>query len=434
MTATVLPPAVDGYLADNRPELFGFVETLVGFDTQNPPGCTADLVGWLESALEEPGVDVERFAVDPEKPNLLATVEGAGDRTLCFNGHIDTVRFDAGDWSYDPLGEWVTADDAAADTEGDGDLIYGRGTTDMKGPVAAMLQVALAYARTDTEPPVDLRFAFVSDEETGGDAGLTTLLETTDFGPDACVVGETTARNGRHSVSVADRGNVWLTLEASGTAAHGSRPMIGENAIDRLYGAIEQLRAGFGRTELSIDPSMDGIIQESIDFYEPEAGADATRRLYRYPTINLGTIEGGTAINTVPASACARVDIRLTAGVDTTETLGGIRGCLSGMDGVEITDISWTRGSYEPLGSPIVEASARAADHVVDEQVYRRSATGGGDAKVLRHDGIPTVEFGFGTQTAHGVDEYTTTEALVRNAVSYGALPVLYAQSAGVDG
>jgi succinyl-diaminopimelate desuccinylase len=421
MDSSDLPTAVAEYLSANHSEVFAFTETLVGHDTQNPPGGTVDIVEWLESALDEPSLAVERFEVDPEKPNLLATLPGQTDRTLCFNGHLDTVPFDESDWTHDPLGER------------DGERIYGRGTTDMKGAVAAMLQVALAYARTGTEPPVTLQFAFVSDEETGGDAGLTTLLETSDFDPDACVVGETTARNGRFSVSVADRGNIWLTLEASGTAAHGSRPMVGENAIDRLTAAIDQLRSDFGQQEQPVDASMDDIIEESVDFYEPEAGADATRRLYRYPTINLGVIEGGTAINTVPASACARVDIRLTAGVDTRAALGGIRNCLTGMDGIDITDISWTRGSYEPLGSPIVEASARAAEQVVDDRVYRRSATGGGDAKALRHAGIPTVEFGFGTQTAHGTDEYTRTEALVRNAISYGTLPILYEELTGTN-
>jgi succinyl-diaminopimelate desuccinylase len=92
-----------------------------------------------------------------------------------------------------------------------------------------------------------------------------------------------------------------------------------------------------------------------------------------------------------------------------------------------------TSGSYEPLGNPIVEASANAAGHVVDEQVYRRGATGGGDAKSLRHEGIPTVELGFGTQTALGTKEYTTTESLVRNAISYATLPVLYEQLASAD-
>lgn len=416
MNTSDLPTAVAEYLENNRTELHEFAEKLISFDTQNPPGGTVKVVEWLEETLDERPLSVERFEVDPEKPNLVATLPGRTDRTLCFNGHLDTVQFDASDWSRDPLGER------------EDDRIYGRGATDMKGAVAAMLQVALAYARTGTEPPMSLQLAFVSDEETGGDAGLTTLLETTDFAPDACIVGETTARDGRHSVSVADRGNIWLTVEASGTAAHGSRPMLGENAIDRVTEAVDRLRREFGQQRLSVDPAMDAIIEESVDFYEPEAGAEATRELFRYPTINLGIIEGGTAINTVPASACARVDIRLTAGVDTKDALGGIRNCLRGMDGIEITDISWSLGSYEQVGSPIVEATAGAAERVVGDEVYRRSATGGGDTKDLRHAGIPTVEFGFGTGTAHATDEYTTTEALVRNVVSFATIPVLYRQ------
>jgi len=414
MDTSTLPDAVEDYLGDNRPELFQLTETLVGFDTQNPPGSTRKIADWIQRRFEENQLPVDRIEVDPEKPNLLGRVEGAGEETLCFNGHLDTVPFDESDWSHSPLGERV------------GDRIYGRGATDMKGAVATMVQIALAYAHTGTQPPVTLQFAFVSEEETGGDAGLSTVMERSSFDPDACIVGETTSRNGRYSVSVADRGNIWLTLEASGTAAHGSRPMIGENAIDRLSGAVEQLRTEFGQRELSIDPVMDGIIEESIEFYEPEAGADATRRLYRYPTINLGIMEGGTAINTVPASACARIDIRLTAGVDTGEALGSIRNCLNGMEGIKITDTSWTRGSHEPLDSPLVEASATAAERVVDEPVYRRSATGGGDAKVLRHSGIPTVEFGFGSQTAHGTDEYTTTTALEQMVTAYATIPYEY--------
>jgi succinyl-diaminopimelate desuccinylase len=199
--------------------------------------------------------------------------------------------------------------------------------------------------------------------------------------------------------------------------------MIGENAIDRLTGAIDTLRANFGTEELPIDPVMDPIIEESIAFYEPEAGADATRQLYRYPTINLGVIEGGTAINTVPAEASARVDIRLTAGVEPETALTAIRSCLGDAAGIGIADVSWTEGSFVPLDSPIATSSARAADSVVEDEVFRRSATGGGDAKTLRRIGIPTVEFGFGTQSAHGVEEYTTREALARNVTAYALIP-----------
>lgn len=416
MDTTPLPDAVDTYISEHRSELLEFTETLVGFDTQNPPGGTVPVVEWLESELQNAGVDVERVEVDPEKPNLLATLPGESEQTLCFNGHLDTVQFDESDWTRSPLGER------------DQDRMYGRGATDMKGAVAAMLQVALAYAGTDTTPPVTLQFAFVSDEETGGDAGLNTLLDTGKFDPDACVVGETTSRNGRYSVSVADRGNIWLTLEANGTAAHGSRPMIGTNAIDKLYAAVRQLNREFGERELGVDPAMEPIIEESVGFYEPESGAEAARELYRYPTINLGVLDGGTAINSVPASACARVDIRLTAGVDTRDALASIRSCLTGVDGVELTDISWTDGTFEPLDSAIVEAGASAAECVVDDEVFQRSATGGGDAKALRNEGVATVEFGFGTQTAHGTDEYTTEQALARNVTAYAILPQAYAQ------
>lgn len=412
---TRVPNNFEEYLTANQATLVESIEQLLSFDTHNPPGRTTNIVGWIENYLEQTTATVERIAVDPDKPNLLVTLPGESDVTLGYNGHLDTVPYTAHDWTYNPLGERID------------DRVYGRGATDMKGAVAAMLQVITAFTETETTPPVTLQFAFVSDEETGGDAGLTTMLDTDSFNPNACVVGETTSRAGRYSVSVADRGNIWLTLDATGTAAHGSRPMIGSNAIDRLTGAIEHLRTDFGEQELTLDPAMHDIIAESIDFYELEAGADATRELYYYPTINLGVFEGGTAINTVPASACARIDIRLTAGVETRAALQSIRSCLNEMAHVEITDLSWTQGTYEPLDSPIVTASTRAAEHVVNDPVYRRSATGGGDAKVLRHNDIPTVEFGFGTQTAHATDEYTTTEALSRNATAYTHLPYEYA-------
>ncbi|MDB2240305.1 succinyl-diaminopimelate desuccinylase [Halorubrum ezzemoulense] len=404
------PEPVERFLADNRADLVETAEVLLGHDTANPPGHTATAASWIASRLEGAGVDVERIAVDPEKPNLVATLPGVADRTLCLVGHLDTVPFDASEWSRDPLGER------------DGGRLYGRGATDMKGAVAAMAHVALAYAETDAAPPVDLQFAFVSDEETGGDAGLPSVREAIEFVPDACVIGETTSRDGRCAVSIADRGAIWLTLEATGEAAHGSRPMLGINAIDRLTAAIDRLKREFGTRELDVAPEMEPVVEESVGFHGEELDAETVRDLFRYPTVNLGVIEGGSAVNTVPASARAEIDIRLTATVETHDALGSIRRCLGGIEGISVADVSWSRGSYEPIDSPLVEASTAAAESVVEGRIYRRSATGGGDAKDLRHDGIPTVEFGFGTDTAHAVDEYTTVDALVRNAKAYARL------------
>ena len=392
---------------------------LVAIDTQNPPGDTRTLAAWIESFFEAHGIAVKRVATDPAKPNLVATVPGRSERTLLYNGHMDTVPFDADEWHYDPLGERVD------------DRLYGRGATDMKGPLAAMLSTAERVAAADREPPLTLAFAVVSDEETGGAAGVSTLVESgglDDLAPEACVIGETTCSAGRHSVTVADRGSIWLTLEATGTAAHGSRPMSGENAIDRLWAAISTLRRRLPARDLAFDADTAAVVDESVDYYAPTLGRAAARDLFEHPTVNLGELSGGSGINTVPCSATARLDIRVTAGVDTADILADIRDCLADHPAVSIDDVSWSVGTVEPVDSPLVAAVTSVADSVIDERIYRRSATGGGDAKTFRHAGVPTVEFAVGTDTVHAVDEYTTVDALQRTAAVYDRLPAALAE------
>jgi len=414
MTAPV-PPSPTAHLSGER--VVDIAGDLLGVDSQNPPGDTRELAALVESFLDDLGLATERVAVDPAKPNLLATIPGERDRTLLFNGHLDTVPFDVDEWTHDPLGER------------DGDRLYGRGATDMKGPFAAMLHAAEAFVETDTTPPVDLAFAFVSDEETGGGAGVGALLERGAVDADACVIGETTCAGGNHSVTVADRGSIWLTLRASGEAAHGSRPMLGANAIDRLWAAITAIRSRLPARALDLPAAMDAIVEESVAYYEPTMGAETARTLFEHPTVNLGTIAGGESINTVPGSATAELDIRLAAGVETPAVLADIRDCLDDYPHVAVADASWSVGTYEPPDSPLVEAVASLAADVTDERVYRRSATGGGDAKKFRNAGIPTVEFALGTDTVHAVDEYTTVDALAGTAEVYTRLPAAYAEA-----
>jgi succinyl-diaminopimelate desuccinylase len=404
------------YVETHREALVELAMDLLAVDTSNPPGDTTALADHVESYLADLAVETERVTVDPAKPNLLATVPGEGDQTLLYNGHLDTVPFDPAAWDHDPLGER------------DGDRIYGRGATDMKGALAAMLFALTAIVETETTPPLTLQFAFVSDEEVGGDAGLPALLASGRLDAAACVIGEPTCQAGRHSVTVADRGSIWLTLSARGEAAHGSRPVLGENAIDRLYGAVETLRERFGHRRLDLAPEVRAIVEESVAYYAPTMGEETARDLFETPSLNLGTIEGGEAINSVPQAARAEVDIRLSAGVDTAEMLSGIRDCVADCEGISIVDVSWSVGTAESLDSPLVEAVASTAERVSGERVYRRSATGGGDAKKLRNAGIPTVEFAFGTDTAHAVDEYTTVDALADNARAYASLPQTVAE------
>ncbi|WP_458188418.1 M20 family metallopeptidase [Haladaptatus sp. NG-WS-4] len=408
-----VPPI--SFLDDDEDTVVEKTLECLAFDTQNPPGQTRELVHWIKQYTDALGLESETFAIDPAKPSLLLTVPGEREETLLYNGHLDTVPFDRSEWTRDPLGER------------EGERIYGRGATDMKGAVAAMLETIRAFVETDTTPPVSLQFAFVSDEETGGDAGLGALLDAEELAADGCVIGETTCEQGRHSVTVGDKGSIWLTVTATGKAAHGSRPMAGENAIDRLYEAITTLRERLETRRLSLDDELSPIVDESVAYYGPMLGETAARDLFDYPTVNLGTLVGGEAVNTVPVTATAEVDIRLTAGVHTPDVLLAIRECVSDCEGVTVTDVSWSVGTYEPIDSPLVEAVANTAEEVTGGHVYRRSATGGGDAKKLRNADIPTVEFGLGTDTVHAVDEYTTVDAVVDNSLVYAALPYEYA-------
>ncbi len=404
------------YHGTNTGELIENAIRLLRFDTQNPPGETTAAIDWIEETLNDDAVEIDRYVFESDKPNLVVRIPGLTDQWLGFNGHVDTVRFDERQWTRDPLGER------------DQELIYGRGATDMKGSVAAMMAVIRAITETEVTPPVGLVFAFVSDEEVGSDAGTRSLLEAGAFSPDACVVGETTSRAGRYSVSVADRGRIWITLDATGRAAHGSRPMLGVNAIDRLYAGIESLRAHLGEHRLQLSTAMEPIVEETIEFYAPETGADAVRRFFQYPTVNLGVIEGGTGVNTVPARAHARIDIRVTAGADIDSVVERVRTAISTTEELTISSLTRSAGTWIPWNSPLAIAGSRAGEAVTDERVYRRSATGGSDATVLRRADIPAIEFGFGTKSAHASDEYTTVQDLRRNAIAYTRLPFEYEQ------
>ncbi|GAB6878372.1 ArgE/DapE family deacylase [Halorubrum gandharaense] len=407
-----LPDTVVPGLSSTR--ILEIADDLVAVDTSNPPGDTTELAEWTVSFFETLGLDPEVVTSDPAKPNVLATLPGEADKTLLYNGHLDTVPFGASAWSYDPLGER------------DGDRLYGRGATDMKGPLAAMLHVAETYVETGVNPPVNLLFAVVSDEETGGAAGVSALVEQGVFEettPDACVIGETTCSAGRHSVTVADRGSIWLTLRAEGTAAHGSRPVLGVNAVDALWEAVSTIRRRLTQRDLSLGTDVRRIVDESVSYYEPSMGREAAEKLFVHPSVNVGTFEGGDAVNTVPDTARAQLDVRISAGVDTSTILADVRDCLEEFPLVSIEDASWSVGTYEPPESPLVESVVDMASRVAGDRIYRRSATGGGDAKKLRNAGVPTVEFAFGTDTVHAIDEYTTADALVANARVYAQLP-----------
>lgn len=183
------------------------------------------------------------------------------DATLLFSGHVDVVPAGAG-WTRDPYGGEVAEN-----------RVWGRGACDMLGSVAAYLK--LAYDR----PDLPFAIALTSDEETGMKGAEALVARGALAGLTTGVVGEPTD----FEIGVAEKGVLWLRLTARGVSAHASMPEKGRNAISLLVAGLARLH------DLPIGPR---------------------HLLLGAPTASVGRLAGGTAVNMVPDTAWAEVDIR----------------------------------------------------------------------------------------------------------------------------
>ena len=304
---------------------------------------------------------------------------GDGDEqatSVALVGHHDVVP---------PDDSQVDGDDYVVFEE-DGRL-YGRGSADMKGAVAAMM-----VAFRDADPAGDLIFASFVGEEVGGEGARHAIEEG--FSPDYAVVGEgSTNYSGPDvtDVAIAHRGRRGSTITATGEAAHASEPEAGENAVYRACDAIEIVRG------LSF-PSTDVLGHEM-------AGSVAVTG-----------IEGGTAMNVIPDRCTARIDER---------TVPGVRAPLSRV--TEIDGVEWAvEQDLPPMAcedagfAESVLAAARSAQSGAPEHVTKPHAT---DAGWLSRAGTTCVVVGPAEPgEAHTAEESASLDVLERCGRLYRAV------------
>ena len=247
---------------------------------ENPARVGDRLVEWLETHTD---ADVER----DDHGNVFAR-RGSGEQSLALVGHHDVVAPDDSQLDDD---EYVL--------EADGDRLYGRGTADMKGSLAAM-----ATAFSDADPAGELVFVSFVGEEQGG-IGCRAAIDD-GFAPDFAVVGEGStgySAAGVTDVAIAHKGRRGSTITARGAAAHASEPEAGENAIYRALDAVDIVR------DLPFP-------ETSVLNHEVAGSLVATE------------IEGGSAWNVVPEECTVTVDERTVPGtrapLDRVERLDGV--------------------------------------------------------------------------------------------------------------
>ena len=241
-------------------ELVALVTRLIGYDTSEPDGVL-EAAGFVEGWLEARGIEA---ATDEIRglPVLRAEVGPADAPTVVLHGHLDVVP---------GLGEQF-------DPAVDGDRLYGRGAYDMKGALAAMLLTTAAMRDQDG---VRVRLGIVGDEESEEEAerGSDHLVDS-GFVGDFAITGEPTDLQ----IGVEAKGVLALRLEVSGVAAHGATPWLGDNAVLKAHDVFRSI--------------------ESLPF------ARHSSELFDRPSINLGRILGGDALNKVPDRCAIDVDIR----------------------------------------------------------------------------------------------------------------------------
>jgi succinyl-diaminopimelate desuccinylase len=246
---------------------------LVRIPSENPPGSNLKIIEFLVELAKKEGLAYQRHIVDKEREMeniLIAPSEDSfHGRKIAFLAHTDTVPVgDPERWTKDPFGK-----------DREGDILYGRGTTDMKAGATAFLAIIKAIKELEAPLPIAPVFIGTADEEVLM-RGAENLLIQKDFQkpPEFAVIGEPTGLQ----LGVAEKGIFQTKVRAKGLAAHGARPDLGANAIDACYEIIENIRA-----TMPTEPDQLGA-----------------------PTMSLGVIRGGTKINVVADFCEAELDFR----------------------------------------------------------------------------------------------------------------------------
>ena len=337
-------------------------ERLISYDTSRQEELVAAagfVKGWLESR------DIEvRDHEHNGAPVLVAEVGSARQELPCvvFHGHLDVVP--------------GRPEQFAPRVEGD--RLIGRGAYDMKGGLAAMM---CALKDASEQERVRVRLVCVPDEESEElDERSTDEVVKLGLGGDFAITGEPTDMH----IGVEAKGVLVMRIEVSGRAAHSSTPWLGDNAVLK---AVDVFRA-----------------IESLPFSRESS------ELFDRPSINLGRIQGGDALNKVPDLCTMAVDIRYLPGQDPGEILAQVRA----IESIEVTRTF----IHPPVTVSRTDRYVRALREAVARSAYGEVMSvgrdGASDAASFIEAGIPAVEFGPAGAGHHGPDEWVSLSSLGR--------------------
>lgn len=360
------------------------LERLVEFDTTSRESNLA-LIDFVWHYLTDLGVNCELIHnAGRSKANLYARLGPAGSGGILLSGHSDVVPVDGQNWSVPPF----------ALSERDGKL-YGRGTADMKGFIACMLAAVPHFLAQPLAQPLHLAISY--DEEVGclGVRTLLDVLASRPEKPDLCLIGEPTELQ----PVLGHKGKLAVRCEVQGAACHSAYAPQGVNAIQYAAKLIHRL------TDIG------------EEFAAPER--QDTRFDPPFTTVQTGLIQGGRALNIVPAECTFDFEVRTLPQDDAQQVAEELeryaqRELLPQMRAVNSdTEIRfYPLSSYPGLYTAAQSAAAQLLAHLTGSEAFSTVAFGT-EGGLFHQAGIPSVICGPGSMAqGHKPDEFITIEQL----------------------
>ncbi|WP_377706329.1 acetylornithine deacetylase [Pseudomonas protegens] len=357
---------------------------LVGFATVSRDS-NLELIGFIRDYLASHGVHSE-LIYNPErtKANLFASI-GPEDRGgVVLSGHTDVVPVDGQAWSVEPF--------VLSERKG---RLYGRGTADMKGFIASVLAAVPGLTRRRLRLPVHLAFSY--DEEVGC-LGVRPMLERMQQRPHKpllCLIGEPTELR----PVLGHKGKLAMRCQVRGAACHSAYAPYGVNAIEyaaRLIGKLGEIGSRLAQPEHH-DPRFDPP----------------------FSTVQTGTIQGGRALNIVPAECQFDFEVRTLPGYDAQAVVDQLQGYARDQLLPQMQAVQADTGiALQPLSA--YPGLATAADSEAAELLALLSGSRefgtvafGTEGGLFHQAGIPTVVCGPGSMDqGHKPDEFISLEQL----------------------
>jgi acetylornithine deacetylase/succinyl-diaminopimelate desuccinylase-like protein len=338
------------------------LQSLIRFDTTNPPGNEAECVAYINSLLREAGFNTTLLTKAPNRPNLITRLKGQGSAPpLLLYGHVDVVTTLGQGWTYPPFEGKIV----------DG-CVWGRGALDMKGGVAMMLAAFLRAKAEGLSLSGDVVLAILSDEEGGSDYGAKYLVENHpeqfkgiryalgEFGGSRFYFG----RKKLYPIMVAEKQICWMKAHVRGPGGHGSLPLRG-GTMAKLARLLQQLDRR--RLPVHITPPARQMI-ESMAFALSFPQSLILRQLLNprltdlilrllgtrgqglaplfRNTVNATIVHGGDKINVIPSEISLELDGRLLPGFKPDDMIAELRRLIG--DDVELEVLRHDSGPAEP--------------------------------------------------------------------------------------